>query len=130
MPKRGEPSQTQSPQARTESETLRLPDDAAAQLRYGWELYGSGDAKGALTQARRAAALAPTDAEAAYLSGMALKLVGDIAEAVAAFRSAAALAVGQGDSSRATMLRRLAVGQANRLEKGAWDLEPETWVRT
>ena len=130
MPKRSEPVHAEARPANTEHDALQMPGDAGAQLRHGWALYGSGDARGASAQARRAAELAPSDAEAPYLLGMALKVVGDAAGAVAAFRSAAAIAAGQGDTSRAAMLRRLAIGQANWLEKGAWDLEPETWVRT
>lgn len=130
MPKRHERVFAESLPARTASDALRLPEDAGAHLRYGWALYGSGDAEGASGQARLAAKLAPTDVEGPYLLGMALKVAGDAGGAVAAFRSAASMAAGQGDNSRAAMLRRLAVGQANWLEKGAWDLEPETWVRT
>ena len=130
MPNREGRVSTEPLSARAEREALRSPDDAGARLRYGWALYGSGDAEGASVQARLAAGLTPADAEAAYLLGMALKAKGDAAGAVAAFRSAASMAAGQEDSSRAAMLRRLAIGQANWLEKGAWDLEPETWVRT
>jgi Flp pilus assembly protein TadD len=130
MPKRDERLSAESLPARAESDALRSPEDAGARLRYGWALYGSGDAKGASVQAGLAAGLAPSDAEAPYLMGMALKVTGDPGGAVAAFRSAASMAAGQGDSSRAAMLRRLAIGHANWLEKGAWDLEPETWVRT
>ncbi|MBM3121423.1 MAG: hypothetical protein FJZ97_04455 [Chloroflexi bacterium] len=130
MPNRQEKVTAESLSARAEGEALRSPDDAGARLRYGWALYGSGDAEGASVQARLAAGLAPSEAEAPYLLGMALKARGDAGGAVAAFRSAASMAAGQGDNSRAAMLRRLAIGQANWLEKGAWDLEPETWVRT
>lgn len=130
MPNCKERVSAESLSARAEGEALRAPDDAGARLRYGWALYGSGDAEGASVQARLAAGLAPSDAEAPYLLGMALKVKGDAGGAVAAFRSAASMAAGQGENSRAAMLRRLAIGQANWLEKGAWDLEPETWVRT
>lgn len=130
MPNRERRMSPESLPARAEGEALRSPEDAGARLRYGWALYGSGDAEGAAVQARLAAGLAPSDAEARYLLGMALKVKGDADGAVAAFRSAASMAAGELDTSRAAMLRRLAIGQANWLEKGAWDLEPETWVRT
>jgi len=130
VPKRDQPVPEESLPERTAKQASRMPEDANAHLRHGWALYGAGDPQGASAEARRAAEVAPGDPEAPYLLGVALKAAGDAGGAVAAFRSAASLAAQQGDASRAAMLRRLAVGQANWLEKGDWDLEPETWVRT
>jgi len=101
-----------------------------AHLHQGWALYAAGDARGASEVARSAAETAPGDPEAAYLLGMALKAAGDSRKAAVAFRTSASLAAEAGTSSRHAMLRRLAVGHANWLETGNWDLEPETWVRT
>jgi hypothetical protein len=61
---------------------------------------------------------------------MSLKASGDSAGAAAAFGAAAADAPGVTDAARGAMLRRLAVGQVNWLQRGEWNLEPETWVRT
>lgn len=105
------------------------PPGVDVRLRRGWGLYASGDNQGACAEARRSAEAAPGDPEAPYLLGMALKAAGDSAGAVAAFRQAATLAAGEAHDARTTMLRRLAVGQANWLETGDWNLEPETWVR-
>jgi hypothetical protein len=61
---------------------------------------------------------------------MSLKASGDSAGAATAFGAAAADAPGVTDAVRGAMLRRLAVGQVNWLQRGEWNLEPETWVRT
>jgi hypothetical protein len=61
---------------------------------------------------------------------MSLKAAGDSPGAATAFRDAAADAPGVTDAVRGAMLRRLAVGQVNWLQRGEWNLEPETWVRT
>jgi len=115
---------------RLEREALAAPKDPAAWLRWGWALFGAGQPVQAAERARNAGELDAGDPEPTYLLGMALKSAGDRPGAVAAFRAAAACLSKMQDSGRATMLRRLAVGQANWLERGMWDLEPETWVRT
>jgi Flp pilus assembly protein TadD len=104
--------------------------DRAAILRWGWALYAVGRHPEAAAAARDAQKLTSGDPEPGYLLGMALKASGDRAAAVAAFNNAAAEACRLTDTVRGAMLRRLAVGQANWLQRGEWDLEPETWVRT
>jgi Flp pilus assembly protein TadD len=99
-------------------------------LRWGWALYSAGRYAQSADAAREARARAAADPEPGYLLGMALKAAGDKAAAVIAFRAAAADLPAMQDEVRAAMLRRLAVGQINWLERGTWDLEPETWVRT
>lgn len=121
---------TPPPLARLEREALAAPNDSAAWMRWAWALYGDGQPAQAAIQARRAGELNAGDPEAAYLLGMSLKAAGDRAGAVAAFRAAAANMPHLQDAGRAAMLRRLAIGQVNWLERGLWDLEPETWVRT
>lgn len=111
-------------------EALPGTDDPEALVRRGWALYGSGEWNQAAEQARQASTLTPTDPEPSYLLGMALKAAGDRQGATKAFQRAALDAARLSDTGRATMLRRLAIGQANWLDKGEWDLEPETWVRT
>jgi Flp pilus assembly protein TadD len=116
--------------AQLERDALAASKDPAAWLRWAWALYGAGQPAQAAARARKAGELDADDPEPTYLLGMALKAAGDRPGAVAAFREAAAGLSQLQDSGRATMLRRLAVGQANWLERGMWDLEPETWVRT
>jgi tetratricopeptide (TPR) repeat protein len=99
-------------------------------LRWGWALYAAGRYAQSAEAAREAIARTGADPEPGYLLGMALKAGGDKQAAVTAFRAAAAELPALQDVVRAAMLRRLAVGQINWLERGEWDLEPETWVRT
>ena len=104
--------------------------DGAAFLRLGWALYAAGRFGDAAAAARECHMLASGDAETSYLLGMALKASGDKEGAAAAFSAAAADARGMGNAVRGAMLRRLAIGHANWLRRGEWDLEPETWERT
>jgi len=104
--------------------------DGATLLRWGWALYAAGRSTDAAAAARECQRLASGDAETSYLLGMALKASGDKDGAAAAFSAAAADARGMGNAVRGAMLRRLAIGQANWLQRGDWDLEPETWERT
>jgi hypothetical protein len=112
-------------------QAARAPGAERASLeRLGWALYGAGRYLDAAVAARECQTLAPGDPEPSYLLGMALKASGDSAGAAAAFGAAAENACGVADTVRGAMLRRLAVGQVNWLERGEWNLEPETWVRT
>jgi Flp pilus assembly protein TadD len=105
--------------------------DRAVLLRWGWALYAAGRFSDAAAAARECEAGASGgDPEPGYLLGMALKASGDRAGAAGAFGAAAANAPGMADTVRGAMLRRLAVGHANWLQQGEWNLEPETWVRT
>jgi Flp pilus assembly protein TadD len=104
--------------------------EAATWLRLGWALYAAGRYPQAAEAAREGGAVAKADPEPSYLLGMALKANGEKVMAATAFHAAAALLPWLQDTVRAAMLRRLAVGQVNWLERGKWDLEPETWVRT
>ncbi len=93
-------------------------------------MYTAGHYAQSAVAAREAGTRAGADPEPGYLLGMALKAAGDKQAAVAAFRAAAAHLPAMQDAVRAAMLRRLAVGQINWMERGKWDLEPETWVRS
>ncbi len=104
--------------------------DAAAWLRLGWALYAAGSYSKAADAARECRTRSASDPEPTYLLGMALKAAGDGVGAVAAFKAAAAVLPDMQDAVRGGMLRRLAVGQVNWIERGKWDLEPETWIRT
>ena len=104
--------------------------ERAAVLRWGWALYAAGRSGEAAGIAQKCCEAAAGDPEPAYLLGMALKAAGDARGAAEAFKVASENAGGAGDEVRGAMLRRLAIGQANWLLRGEWDLEPETWVRT
>ena len=93
-------------------------------------MYGAGSYPQAAEAAQECRNRSPSDPEPSYLLGMALKAAGDGDAAVAAFRAAAAALPAMQDAVRGAMLRRLAVGQINWIERGKWDLEPETWIRT
>jgi len=99
-------------------------------LRWGWALYAAGRFLDSAGVARECQTMASGDPEPSYLLGVALKASGDRSGAAAAFGAAAADAPGLPDTVRGAMLRRLAVGQMNWLQRGEWNLEPETWVRT
>jgi tetratricopeptide (TPR) repeat protein len=104
-------------------------DDVAGLLRQGWAHYGAGEYEPAIVQFEQARRLAPEDPEPAFGLGLSHKVTGRQAPAIAAFREAAAHAEHLKDRTRATMLRRLALGHVNHLERGEWDLEREVWGR-
>lgn len=66
-------------------------DQLTAHLDRGWDLAQSGDARGAMSSARRAIELAPDSPEAYNLLGYAASLDGDCEEAVEAYEQAIAL---------------------------------------
>jgi tetratricopeptide (TPR) repeat protein len=66
-------------------------DQLTAHLDRGWDLAQSGDARGAMSSARRAIELAPDSPEAYNLLGYAASLDGDCDEAVEAYEQALAL---------------------------------------
>lgn len=122
---------TNAPSLEELEQAARAPGaDRAAFLRLGWAQYAAGRFSDAAAAAREGQALATGDPETSYLLGMALKASGDKGGAAAAFNAAAADARGMDNAVRGAMLRRLAVGHANWLQRGNWDLEPETWERT
>jgi Flp pilus assembly protein TadD len=112
-------------------QAARAPEaDRAMLLRWGWALYAAGRFPESADVARECQTMASGDPESSYLLGMALKAFGDKDGAASAFGAAATDAPGIADTVRGAMLRRLAVGQANWLQRGEWNLAPETWVRT
>ena len=122
---------TNAPSLEQLEQAARAPGaDRAARLRWGWALYAGGRYGEAATVAWESSTSASGDPEPAYLLGMALKASGDKTGAAAAFKTASENVSGIHSEVRAAMLRRLAIGQANWLLRGDWDLEPETWERT
>jgi Flp pilus assembly protein TadD len=112
-----------------QAEAEAHPQDARAQLRLGWALYGAGRYERAARLLQLARDRSPQDLEVLYLLGLTFKRLGDRARAVQAFQALLPVAALTEDSIRGTMLRRLAVGHVNIISQGAWDLEPETWER-
>jgi tetratricopeptide (TPR) repeat protein len=72
----------------------------------------------------------PGDIEALYALGLALKKSGKGPEALELFKQVTESVVNLDDEIRGEMLRRLAIGHANVLEKGDWDLSGEIWERS
>ena len=111
------------------AEATALPDDPAGFLRAGWAYYGAGQYHEAIEHFETAQRLAPDDLEPAFGLGMGFKKTGNKDAAVSAFRKVAERVGRVSDTARGTMLRRLALGHANYLERGQWDLEREGWGR-
>jgi Flp pilus assembly protein TadD len=115
--------------AELEAQVARRPDDVDAWLRLGWARYGADHPIPAEQAFERAAALRPDDPEPPFGLGLALKRQVKKEPAIRAFRRAADLTPSLTDRARASILRRLALGHINYLERGEWDLEREVWGR-
>jgi len=115
--------------AELEAEVAGRPDDVDAWLRLGWAQYGAGHPLPAEQAFERAAALRPDDPEPSFGLGLALKRQMKKEPAIQAFRRVADLTPRLADRARASILRRLALGHINYLERGEWDLEREVWGR-
>lgn len=105
------------------------PSDAAAQLRFGWALYGAGRLQEAQKVLEEAARNHPNDLEVLYALGLTLKRAGDPEPARAAFQKILELIPGIQDRTRSAILRRIAHGHLHMMEDGRWDLEKEIWGR-
>ncbi len=105
-----------------------LPSPATP-LDEAWRAYGAGDLAQADQMVRRVLSQAPNDIEAAYLAGLVWRAQGNNQEAKGAFQIVVDQHVHLEDRTRGRMLRRLAVGHLNQIDRGLWDLEPETWER-
>jgi outer membrane protein assembly factor BamD (BamD/ComL family) len=104
-------------------------EPASTPLDLAWKAYGAGDLAEASRMTDALLVENPTDLEAAYLAGLSHKAQGQADRARQAFQTVIAQYDSVDDSTRGRMLRRLAVGHMNQMERGAWDLEPETWER-
>ncbi len=100
------------------------PGNREAASRYGWELYGLRHYKPAVEVLEAAHKLAPDDPEIAYVLGLSLKQLKEKQRAIKAFQVAVNKADRLENKLRATMLKRLALGQASFLKSGAWEMEP------
>jgi Flp pilus assembly protein TadD len=98
-------------------------------LAEAWRLYGEGKPREAAEALERGNREWPGDIEVLYALGLSLKKSEQAESAVRAFRQVVDLAAHRASQVRTLMLRRLAQGHVNMLERGSWDLEAETWHR-
>jgi tetratricopeptide (TPR) repeat protein len=98
-------------------------------LAEAWRLYGQGKPLEAAEALERGLREAPGEIEILYALGLSLKHSGQAERALRIFRQIVEVASRRSAQVRTLMLRRLAQGHVNMLERGAWDLEAETWQR-
>lgn len=111
------------------SEVEQNPTDLNKHLRLGWAYYGEDRLDEAIDAFRDAKNRFPEDIEVLYALALAYKKAGNKKEALGIFRNVIEAASKLQDQTRGAMLRRLAIGHANVLETGDWDLRNETWER-
>ena len=111
-------------------EAEKNPTDIGTHLRLGWAYYGEDLLEEAVIAFQAAIDRFPEDVEALYALGLALKKRGKDQEALKYFKQVTASVDKLDDEIRGEMLRRLAVGHANVIEKGDWDLSGEIWERS
>ena len=115
--------------AELEAATTLKPDDVQTQLEYGWALYGHGRFEEAERAFVRCTSIAPGEPDVHYGAGLVLKALGRKEAALEEFDRAADVALRHPDRVRGQMLHRMAVGHANFLRSGDWNLEKEVWRR-
>ena len=111
------------------AEVERNPTNVNHHLRLGWTYYGEDKLDQAMEAFRNAKDRFPEDIEVLYALGLTYKKSGKQKEALDIFHTVIKFAENIDDQTRGAMLRRLAIGHANVLERGDWDLENETWER-
>ncbi len=111
------------------AEVDRNPTDIKKHLRLGWAYYGEDKLDEAIDAFRDAKDRFPEDIEVLYALALAYKKAGKGDDALKIFRNVIEFATNLDDQTRGAMLRRLAIGHANVLERGDWDLRNETWER-
>ncbi|MEW6566970.1 MAG: tetratricopeptide repeat protein [Chloroflexota bacterium] len=102
-----------------------MPQDA--ELRQAWAAYGAGQYRQAVQQLEAALRSEADSVEAHYLLGLSLMRLGERDQAAGAFEQVAELARFVTNSTRAAMVRRLALAHVNRLRRGTWDFEEAIW---
>jgi tetratricopeptide (TPR) repeat protein len=105
------------------------PTEISHHLRPGWMYYGEGSFEEAVRTFQYAEERFPSDVEVRYALGLSLKKSGREQGALEAFHEVIRLADSLENQTCGVMLRRLAAGHANILERGDWDLRNETWER-
>jgi tetratricopeptide (TPR) repeat protein len=105
------------------------PQTYAEFYRQGWANHAAGKQETAEEYLRRAVELGPNSIDAHFTLGLALKAQDRRREAVQSFRKVIELieAGELEDHARSEMVRRLAIGHINQIEKGDWNLEEVVW---
>ena len=111
-------------------EPVQNPQTYAEFYRLGWAQHGVGKNDQAEANLRKAVELEPASVDAHYALGLALKAQDRRREAIQEFQTVVSMIEADPEhNSRTTMVRRLAKGWINLIEKGDWDLEEEIWKR-
>jgi tetratricopeptide (TPR) repeat protein len=116
-------------QGQKQDEPVGSPNTYAEYYRQGWALHAAGKQDAAEQSLRKAIELEPASVDAHFTLGLALKAQDRNREAVELFQKVLTL-IRSGaveHNIRSEMVRRLALGHINRIEKGDWDLEGEIW---
>lgn len=108
-------------------ELKRNPKEATNYLRLGWAYYAKGKYEDAVETFEDANDRFGDDVEVLYGLALALKMKGNKDKALGYFRKVTLLAEKIDDKAKAGMLRRLAIGHANVILEGDWNLAEETW---
>lgn len=110
-----------------QEELKRNPKVVKNYLHLGWTYYVQGSYDQASQILSDAKDRFPEDVEVLYALALALKKNGDTDAALRFFRKVTLLAEKMEDRAKSGMLRRLAIGHANVITEGDWNLSHETW---
>jgi tetratricopeptide (TPR) repeat protein len=110
-------------------EVEKNPTDINNHLRLGWSYYGEDKMQEAVDTFQGGIQRFPGDVELLYALALSLKKLGKDQEALKLFKEIVSSVNELDDQIRGEMLRRLALGHANILERGDWDLSGEIWER-
>ena len=110
-------------------EVEKNPTDINNHLRLGWSYYGEDQMQEAVDAFQGGIQRFPGDVELLYGLALSLKKLGKEQEALKLFKEVVDLVEEVDDQIRGEMLRRLAIGHANLIEHGDWDLSGEIWER-
>jgi tetratricopeptide (TPR) repeat protein len=110
-------------------EVEKNPTDINSHLRLGWTYYGEDKMQEAVDAFQGGIQRFPGDIELLYALALSLKKLGKVQEALKLFKEVTDSVNELDDQIRGEMLRRLAIGHANLLERGDWDLSGEIWER-
>lgn len=103
------------------------PKEAGSYLRLGWAYYGEKKYEDAARTFLDGIDRFPDDVELLYALALAQKKKGETNLALTNFRKVTLLAEKLEDRAKSGMLRRLAIGHANVIAEGDWNLAKETW---
>ena len=110
-------------------EVEKNPTDINNHLRLGWTYYGEDKMQEAVDTLQGGIQRFAGDVELLYALALSLKKLGKEQESLKLFKEVVNSVEELDDQIRGEMLRRLALGHANLLERGDWDLSGEIWER-